>query len=66
MVKLSNKATSLLPSLSNCLFTLNKLCIFELRAPKISSCYTISHKASLLTKTCYIGSLWYSLSVIKN
>ena len=41
-MKLSNKATLALHSLSKCSFTYSKLRFFELRAPKISSCYTTS------------------------
>ena len=40
--KLSNKATLALHLFSKCSFTLSKLRFFELRAPKISSCYTTS------------------------
>ena len=43
-MKLSNKATLSLYSLSKCSFTLSKLRFFELRKPKISTCYTTSHK----------------------
>ena len=42
LTKLSNKATLALHSFSKCSFTLSKLRFFELRAPKISSCYTTS------------------------
>ena len=38
--KPSNKATFLLRSLLKCSFTLSKLRYFELRRPKISTCYT--------------------------
>ena len=40
--KLSTKATLSLRLLSKCSFTLSKLRFFELRKPKISSCYTAS------------------------
>ena len=42
--KLSNKAPSSLHLLSKCSFTPSKLRFFELRAPKISSCYTTSQE----------------------
>ena len=42
IVKLPNKATLSLCLLSKCSFTLSKLRFFELRKPKISSCYTTS------------------------
>ena len=42
--KLSNKATLSLRSLSKSSFTSSKLRFFELRKPKISTCYTTSHK----------------------
>ena len=41
--KSSNKATLALHSFSKCSFTLSKLRFFELRAPKISACYTTSN-----------------------
>ena len=41
-MKLSTKATLSLRLLSKCSFTLSKLRFFELRKPKISSCYTTS------------------------
>ena len=41
-MKLSNKAALSLRSLSKCSFTPSKLRFFELRKPKISSCYTTS------------------------
>ena len=41
-MKLSNKATLSLCLLSKCSFTPSKLRFFELRKPKISSCYTTS------------------------
>ena len=41
-MKLSNKATLSLRLLSKCSFTISKLRFFELRKPKISSCYTTS------------------------
>ena len=41
--KLSNKATLALHLFSKCSFTLSKLRFFELRAPKISACYTTSN-----------------------
>ena len=40
--KLSNKAPLSLCLLSKCSFTISKLRFFELRKPKISSCYTTS------------------------
>ena len=40
--KLSNKATLSLCLLLKCSFTISKLRFFELRKPKISSCYTTS------------------------
>ena len=40
--KLSNKATLSLRLLSKFSFTISKLRFFELRKPKISSCYTTS------------------------
>ena len=43
-MKLSNKATLSLRSLSKCSFTSSKLRFFELRKPKISTCYTTSHR----------------------
>ena len=43
-MKLSNKAPSSLHLLSKCSFTPSKLRFFELRAPKISSCYTTSQE----------------------
>ena len=43
-MKLSNKATLSLRSLSKCSFTSSKLRFFELRKPKISTCYTTSRK----------------------
>ena len=49
-MKLSNKATLSLCSLSKCSFTLSKLRFFELRRSKISSCYTTSIKMGLLNK----------------
>ena len=42
LTKSSNKATLALHSFSKCSFTLSKLRFFELRAPKISACYTTS------------------------
>ena len=43
-MKLSNKATLSLSLLSKCSFTPSKLRFFELRKPKISSCYTTSQR----------------------
>ena len=44
--KLSNKTSLALHLLSKCSFTPSKLRFFELRAPKISSCYTTSQEKS--------------------
>ena len=49
--KLSNKATLSLCSLSKCSFTQSKLRFFELRKPKISSCYTTSKTNEAVHKT---------------
>ena len=49
--KLSNKATLSLCLLSKCSFTLSKLRFFELRKPKISSCYTTSKTKEAVHKT---------------
>ena len=56
-MKLSNKATSLLRLLSKCSFTPSKLRFFELRKPKISSCYTTSKTTEAVHKTCWTASL---------
>ena len=55
-MKLSNKATSLLCLLSKCSFTPSKLRFFELRKPKISSCYTTSQITEAVHKTCWTAS----------
>ena len=48
-MKQSNKATLSLRLLSKCSFTPSKLRFFELRKPKISTCYTTSRKMGLTT-----------------
>ena len=53
LTKPSNKATLALHSFSKCSFTLSKLRFFELRAPKISACYTTSR----LLVTCFAHRL---------
>ena len=56
-MKLSNKATLSLCLLSKCSFTPSKLRFFELRKPKISSCYTTSKANEAIHKTCWTASL---------
>ena len=58
-LKLSNKAALSLRSLSKCSFTLSKLRFFELRKPKISSCYTTSHKKGVSRKLIGHAHLLY-------
>ena len=59
-MKLSNKAPSSLHLLSKCSFTPSKLRFFELRAPKISSCYTTSQEKSDCPLTCWTVTLFFS------
>ena len=56
-MKLSNKAPLSLRLLSKCSFTPSKLRFFELRKPKISSCYTTSKTTEAVHKTCWTASL---------
>ena len=55
--KLSNKATLSLCLLSKCSFTPSKLRFFELRKPKISSCYTTSKTNEAVHKTYWTAPL---------
>ena len=62
--KLSNKAPSSLHLLSKCSFTPSKLRFFELRAPKISSCYTTSQEKSDCPLTCWTATRIISITPI--
>ena len=64
-LKLSNKATLSLRSLSKCSFTPSKLRFFELRKPKISSCYTTSKNIECANLTCWIPAYWFVYSIQK-
>ena len=59
-----NKATLALHSLSICSFTSSKLRYFELRVPKISSCYTNYYKNRLsMTAYFYILIITHLLTI---